>query len=157
MKLVTHHFFSVGITSLATSGWPLGLGLAAAFISAYLTDTIIDVAGHSRNQNGFPVRTRLTHSVLTAPVWGFLIGAVVGTFLGVGFAAGAVGGLAASFCHLFLDAACESGIYAPFRRWRIAGGRIPYNDPLTNGTFLLAGVFAFVIGFQPLRMLVTKA
>ena len=70
MKAITHYTFSAGASVYALS--ELGLlswhSIAIALWLSLAVNYSIDALGHSNA--GTPSRTRLTHSVFTAPLWG---------------------------------------------------------------------------------------
>lgn len=77
MKEFTHYIFSVGACVYALSlltplSWP---SILMALWLSISVNYVIDILGHSFGC-GIPSRTRVTHSVFTAPLWGALVSVV---------------------------------------------------------------------------------
>ncbi len=154
MKLITHYIFSIGLVAFVVARFlpsPIGLSIATliGLGLAIIVNFVIDVLGHRRKvvdtpqgYRNVPARTRLTHSIFTAPIWGAVMGwGLLGVLLngsqpaiiwavelGVIIAAG----------HLLLDSFTMAGVYS-FRK-RIAIAHWKYNSFLGNGLFIMIGV-----------------
>ena len=132
MRSATHNLFSVGLILYVVSyfGYPLLITVSLMVVATVFTNFLIDKVGHTR-RDGFPRRTWVTHSVVTAPLWGaaawaltiIVPAALVGVFppglvlLALFSALGALAG----WSHLFLDSLTEGGVFAPGgRRWALA-------------------------------------
>ena len=132
MRATTHNLFSVGLILyvVSYSGYPLLITVLLMVVATVFTNFLIDKVGHTR-EDGVPRRTWVTHSVVTAPLWGaaawaltiIVPAALVGVFppglvlLALFSALGAVAG----WSHLFLDSLTEGGIFAPGgKRWALA-------------------------------------
>lgn len=182
MKLITHYTFSIGLIVLIASMvlYP-GVRKLDSFVTVvwlgYLVNLIVDRAGHRRQLTKYgeiPVRTSLTHSVTTAPVWGFLIGAPSGagvyvatmyvhafTFslselsipvlIGFGIWSGIMGVIVA-YSHLFADSLTMAGIFVNGHRWALA--HFKYDNPGLNIGFIGLGVLMFYIGVNAIIPLV---
>jgi hypothetical protein len=122
VKAKTHNIFSAGTTFYLLS--LLGsFSLASAAMALWLSFSVnflIDAAGHSRGRSGGPSRTRLTHSVFTAPLWGAAVGFAsiyVASHAGVFPIISslvwfwALVGVLIAFGHLFLDSLTQAGVY----------------------------------------------
>jgi membrane-bound metal-dependent hydrolase YbcI (DUF457 family) len=114
-RLDAHYALSLGVTALLLR---FSIG---GFVAALVTDYLIDHAGHS--WRGMWVRrSPLTHSIVTAPIWGFAVGLVIGvlfTFASIpSIGETIVGGLVASICHLSADSLTGNGIFIP-AKWGV--------------------------------------
>ncbi len=114
---------------------------------------VIDILGHTKS-GGIPIRTFVTHSIFTAPLWGGLVGVATifvphivlnidvsstVTFLII------TAGMIIACLHLFLDALTEGGVY--LGRGRIAIAHFRYNNFLINLSFIIIGAFFLIISF----------
>ncbi|MGC8558584.1 MAG: DUF1286 domain-containing protein [Nitrososphaeria archaeon] len=142
MKLITHYAFAVGLLALAFPHqllFAVLLGIAVNFI--------IDL-GHA-SANGLPRRSYLTHSVFTAPLIGFAVGAItayLGLSAGISLNLAVVSlmGVLSALAHLLLDSITEGGIFI-FRN-RFALAHFKYNNAVLNIFFLLIGIGMFFLG-----------
>lgn len=152
MKSLTHNLFSIGLCfySLSHSGVPLPQGFLLAVWLSFAINSVIDILGHT-GRGSHPVRSLLTHSVFTAPLWGgfVAVASIVIPFsilkIGIGpswtlLALGA--GLLVSYAHLFLDALTEGGVF--LGRGRIAIAHFSYNSPLLNVAFSMIGLVIII-------------
>lgn len=75
MKLVTHHLFSIGLMLVVASffRYPVLFAIFLVVVAMVLTNILIDEVGHTRD-GGIPRRTWVTHSIVTAPLWGAAAG-----------------------------------------------------------------------------------
>jgi hypothetical protein len=113
-----------------------------------VVDGVIDRLGHDRGTYG-PKRSGRTHSLLTAPLTGVIVGGLVGgaaawllgflSILGAAYvplvALGAGEGTLAGIVHLGLDSLTDHGIYVNGERRRLAGWRS--DDPAVNGLVIM--------------------
>lgn len=146
LKEFTHCAFSVGASLYLLSR--MHLLSAASFIAgiwlSFSVNLLIDVLGHTRT--GVPSRTRLTHSVFTAPLWGASTGyasyLVVSQILSLQTSPNLVlwvsAGVLTSLGHLFLDSMTQAGVYSWNRRMAVA--HFKYDNPALNAGFVLTGV-----------------
>ncbi|MDG6926374.1 MAG: DUF1286 domain-containing protein [Nitrososphaerota archaeon] len=156
MKEITHYVFSTGASLYALSvlgllTWPAG---AASVWLSISVNYVIDLLGHSNR--GHPSRTRLTHSVLTAPFWGASI-----SFVSVVIFAWltssktevqtvmlwAVAGALVAMGHLFLDSLTQAGVY--YWKHRMAIAHFRYDNPALNGSFALFGLGLIILAVVP--------
>ncbi len=172
-------FPSVGLASQFVSpipfagGWLTGplssvsssaiLGFIPLWIVAVWTDGAIDGFGHrrvwSQSQNkSIPVRTARTHSVLTAPVVGVIVGLAAGmlfefvmSFLGFSFPVfwqwTVLAGLLASCCHLVADLPTHAGVFGITGKQRLAIFHWKDTDLKVCFLFGLIGVVGLITGF----------
>jgi len=150
MKLLTHVVFSAGLGYALLASIPGGPGVLTdavfAVILSYAVNYLIDILGH-RRKDGWSVRSPLTHSIFTAPVWGVAASYVlwaVGAALGLGGGVGLylVVGAAVAYSHLFLDSMTEGGVY--LTTGRIALAHFRNGNLLLNVAFLLGGLALFL-------------
>lgn len=156
MKELAHYAFSVGASVYALS--VLGFfSLPAVVASVWLSlsvNYVIDILGHSHQP--YPSRTRLTHSVFTAPVWGALVSlASVVAFTQV--TAGSTqpmvvipwvfAGVLIAIGHLFLDSFTQAGVY--YWKHRVAIAHFRYDNPLLNASFVLVGLTLLALSVVP--------
>ena len=146
MKLLTHIVFGAGLCYAFLSSMLGGPNLltdaAFAVVLSYAVNHLIDALGHMK-RDGWSVRTPLTHSVFTAPVWGAAVAYViwvVGAEYGLpgGGAMYLAAGVLVAFSHLLLDSITEGGVF--FATRRIALAHFGNGSALLNGTFALCGV-----------------
>ena len=153
MKALTHYLFSTGVSfgllSLSHALMP-GSIVMALWLSLSI-NYLIDMLGHV-SRNGYPTRTRLTHSVLTAPILGAFVAAASldAASLALGsrwvwepLALWTFMGALVSEEHLFLDSLTEAGVYALKRRIRIA--QFDYDNMTLNIVFALLGVLLIAV------------
>ena len=144
VKKLTHHFFSSGIITLVMTRLGVGLFvLAVGLVVGYLTDTIIDKFGHTRSGTNYD-RNRITHSTLTAPLIGIGLGSPLFFFFNFS-SFPALAGFLAGCSHIFCDSFSQSGIFAPFSRWRLC--RFSFDDWRINTILSLSGAALLVYGF----------
>jgi hypothetical protein len=149
MKALTHYLFSIGV-SLSLLSLLHALSLPSILMALWLSLSInylIDVLGHL-SRDGIPTRTRVTHSIFTAPFWGALVAIVSLTALSQALGSGILWGALAFWTlmgflvseeHLLLDSLTQAGIYSWRRRMAIAHFR--YDNILLNLGFALLGAF----------------
>jgi hypothetical protein len=132
LRSATHNLFSVGLILYVVSyfGYLLLITALLMVVATVFTNFLIDKVGHTRG-GGVPKRTWVTHSVVTAPLWGaaaWVLTIIVPAALVGGFPPGlvlvtlfsALGALA-GWSHLFLDSLTEGGVFAPGgKRWALA-------------------------------------
>jgi hypothetical protein len=128
LKALTHNLFSIGVglfLLLRLEQQPLREVLLVIWL-AFATNGVIDILGH-RNRDGTAVRSSVTHSVFTAPVWGiavaifsfYLLDILTGQILGITQLSLAVElGVLLAYSHLFLDALTEGGVFYGRQGWR---------------------------------------
>jgi hypothetical protein len=153
LKAVTHDIFSLGliIFLLSKTGHLSVLSSLVALWLTFAVNTLIDVFGHTR-KNDIPIRSFITHSVFTAPLWGAAVGiatiilpysvfnlSVDSAFelLGAGL------GVTIAYTHLLLDALTQAGVYLGHRR-RIAIAHMSYDNPALNLAFVVLGLLLLV-------------
>jgi membrane-bound metal-dependent hydrolase YbcI (DUF457 family) len=126
-----------------------------------VTDLAIDSLGH-RRRGYWSQRIPLTHSVLTAPSWGFLTGIITGILTCTTFTIlnlpiqinlqesiklGITGGITAAFSHLLADSLTMGGVFVSnSARWRLAG--LQNSSPTVNIPLALVGLAALGLGFK---------
>ncbi len=148
MKAVTHNIFSFGLSIflLSKTGHLSGLSLLVALWLTFAVNTVIDVLGH-RRKNDIPIRSFVTHSVFTAPLWGASVGiatiilpySVFNLSAGPPFELlGAGLGVIIAYSHLLLDALTQAGVY--LGRRRIAIAHMSYDNPALNLAFIVLGL-----------------
>lgn len=176
MKLITHYTFSIGLIVLLASialypGLRVLDDLETVIWLGYFVNLFVDRVGHRKQITKYgqiPVRTPLTHSVTTAPIWGFLLGFLSGvgvyvgniyiqnmfstvagvdisTLIGFGVWAGVMG-IIVAYSHLFADSFTMAGIFVRGHRWALA--HLRYDNPLLNIGFIGLGVLMFYIGIN---------
>ena len=144
MKIFTHVVFGAGAVAALFPSFPLDVRFLLAVSSSVLVNFAIDAFGHTRH-GGFVARSPLTHSVLTAPVWGGALGYVLWAagagfgLLGAGVqlafvAAGAVVAMA----HLLLDSLTERGVY--LLTGRVALAHFRSDNGVVNWLAIAAGL-----------------
>lgn len=159
-KLRSHCIFSMGsIAVLSTHLEVSPIVLMFGLLIAVATDNTIDALGHRRKKIATApgtkkhifVRSRLGHSILTAPLWGGAWGYVIAKIAAVSknyliaktdFLLLVAAGLVASICHLFADALTESGVYLPFKRYRLMA--LPYDHWGLNLSLIVVGVIGLI-------------
>jgi len=148
VKKVAHHFLSSGVITLTLTRLNVHLyTIVAGSVVGYLTDTIIDRVGHSKVGERLD-RNSLTHSILTAPTIGILLGLGSSIFLNHGFAL-VLAGFLAGVCHLLADSLTEAGVFAPFSRRRLCS--LPFDDWLLNLALSMFGGLLLAYGFLASR------
>ena len=152
MKALTHYLFSMG-ASLCLLSVMHNLDIHSISMAVWVSFSVnylIDLLGHV-SKNGRPVRSWLTHSVVTAPLWGALVATVSITAAlrvsHMGFSWGVTGfwslmGVLVSEEHLFLDSLTQAGVYALGRRIAIAHFR--YDNTTLNLGFALLGTVLII-------------
>jgi hypothetical protein len=132
---------------------PLLSGFVLAVWLSLAINGLIDILGHTR-MGGTPVRSFVTHSIFTAPVWGGLVGvaSVLIPYSILKIAPNSaltllalITGVMVAYSHLFLDALTEAGVY--FGRRRIAIAHFRYNNPLLNLTATIIGAALLIVSF----------
>jgi hypothetical protein len=156
MKELTHFTFSAGacvyllslLDKLTWSSAAIVLWLSLAI------NYIIDALGHSRG--AAPSRTRITHSVFTAPLWGALV-----SFISIGVTSHAVpshlqfppsllwiaAGISIAMMHLLLDSLTQAGVF--YWKSRIALAHFRYDNLALNAGFAASGFFLIVLAVAP--------
>jgi membrane-bound metal-dependent hydrolase YbcI (DUF457 family) len=144
MRMVTHFVFGVGTAVVLSPTIPAETRIYLAVALSLLVSLVIDELGHV-TRKGFVSRSPLTHSVVTAPLWGGAVGYLLwkgGTELGLG-----TGGLewqfvllgaAVAWSHLLLDSMTERGVFLFTER--IALAHFSSRNVLLNAVFILLGV-----------------
>lgn len=148
MKAVTHDLFSVGLLLYVVTllGVATITTVAYVVVVAALTNALVDGIGHSK-RDGIPKRGWVTHSVVTAPVWGAVACLLV---LAVPYAVGLVSlgpvvaflallGALAGWSHLLLDSLTEGGVFGLGLR-RLALAHYRYDNTPLNLCFGCLGV-----------------
>ena len=156
MKQLTHYVFSAGICIYALSVFGF-LSFASILVSLWLSlsiNYVIDILGHTLR--GTPARTRLTHSVFTAPLWGGsvslasiqVLSRAASSFLLPSMSLFWVGaGILIAMGHLFLDSMTQAGVYL----WkdRVAIAHFRYNNLALNAGFIAAGLLFTLVAVAP--------
>jgi Protein of unknown function (DUF1286) len=161
MRIATHDIFSAGLLYAFLSPpnffGPRLLAFLVGVVLSFSVNHLIDGLGH-RRRDGRPVRTPLTHSVLTAPLWGAGAGYAVYIAVeqaGLGGRLGLVGlvvaGVLAAYSHLLLDSVTEGGVFVLTKRVAIAHFRS--RNRVLNGAFVLLGLMMFVLPAMALSIL----
>jgi len=159
LKSVAHNVFSLGVAVYVTCASQVYLP-ASLFLAVWLAITVnfmIDALGHSRRSDR-PVRSWITHSVLTAPVWGgsigFLTSCIVFALLQsvpsdevLAFSVGL--GVLLSYSHLLLDSLTEGGIF--LGRGRMAITHFRNGNLLLNALFSVLGILLALAGLGQLQ------
>ena len=151
MKALTHNLFSIGVGLYLVLRIEQRPALDALLVIwlALATNEVIDILGHWK-RGGIPVRSFVTHSVFTAPIWGiavafsslWFVSLVTGRPAGVDQLSLGLGlGVVLAYAHLFLDALTEGGVY--YGRRRVALAHLSYNNGMLNAVF--AGLGALLI------------
>jgi hypothetical protein len=147
MKALTHYIFSAGASLYALSafGQLSWYSVALALWLSLSINYVIDALGHSIV--GTPSRTRLTHSIFTAPLWGAVISSISVCIFSRAVSSGpelaALGfwttaGILIALGHLFLDSMTQAGVY--YWRNRMAIVHFKYDNLALNTAFILAGL-----------------
>ncbi len=142
MKLFTHNLFSFGLVLYVASlvVYLQFLTVVFALAATILTNVLIDKVGHVE-ANGGSRRAWVTHSIVTAPLWGaaawgltlIVPAALLGVFppnmsrLGFFVFLGVVSG----WSHLVLDSITEGGVFGLDGRRR-AMGHFSYDNAGVN-------------------------
>lgn len=150
VKLGTHYIFSMGTVAYPLSQFRVGIfTLALGLLTAFVTDWIIDKLGHRsrkintrQGERRIQVRSAITHSILTAPLWGLGIGWLITWVLQVNSPALLLAGLVTSTCHLFADAISEGRIFFVFKRRSLAN--FSYGSVLINLSLILLGLVGLI-------------
>lgn len=155
MRFLTHNLFSAGLSFYFVSRFGLSplLELLVVVWLSLAINWVIDIVGH-RKAGGIHVRTFVTHSIFTAPLWGGLVGVativVPNRVLNIDVGSTVTlltitTGVMIAYLHLFLDSLTEGGVY--LGRRRIAIAHFSYNNPLINLGFMIIGVILLIISF----------
>jgi len=139
------------------------LSLLLAVWLAVSVNFAIDALGHSRRARG-AVRSWITHSIFTGPLWGVSLGLLTMVLVGSALRltpgddilelSGVLGALA-GLSHLFLDSLTEGGVFL-WRRKRIALAHIGNGNILLNSVFSFLGILLVVaaayglVGWPPI-------
>jgi len=156
MKALTHYLFSTGVSFglLSLTHTLISGSIMMALWLSLSINYLIDVLGHV-SRNGNPMRTWLTHSVLTAPILGALVAAASLDATSRAFGSGpsweplalwTFMGTLVSEEHLFLDSLTEAGVYALKRRIAIA--QFNYDNMTLNIGFALLGVVIITVSLS---------
>lgn len=161
MKEVTHYLFSIGFLLYLLSLFH-ALNVGSAIVTVWLSVSVnwaVDMFGHFR-WSDLPVRSPLTHSIFTAPLWGGVIGVISFEFVRHivqpmadwgGSPFWIVIGATVALTHLFLDSLTQAGVYSV--TGRIALAHFSYNNLLLNIAFSLVGVGLAAVSLLGLRTL----
>lgn len=129
VKLGTHHIVNLALVCAFVGPMvqynPLVIFLA--YLPSAITDWAIDKFGHKFSPDGYMTRTMVTHSIVTAPIWGFSIGLAL-TWILRSWLIWLFGneqililaGVGASLVHLLLDSITANGIYFPVKRMSLS-------------------------------------
>jgi hypothetical protein len=77
-RYIVHYAASLVAVALLSRN---SMFLLGAGLTAIVTDYVINHLGHQTDENGARKRIALTHSIVTAPIWGTMIALAVGTIL----------------------------------------------------------------------------
>lgn len=148
MRMLTHIVFGAGVVVALFPSLPFGARFALTGAVSIMVNFAIDAFGHTRH-GGFVARSPLTHSVVTAPIWGGALGYVVWA---AGSSLGATGvgaeepfiaaGIVVAVAHLFLDSFTERGVYLLTKRAALAHFRS--GNPALNWVFIGLGALLFL-------------
>ena len=148
MKMLTHIVFGAGSAMALLASYPYDVRLVLALGTSLVVNFVIDVFGHTMHGH-FVARSPLTHSVVTAPLWGGALGYILweaGTSFGIMGArleAAFVGaGVVVALAHLLLDSLTERGVYFVTKCMALA--HFGSGDDLLNGLFLALGIVLFL-------------
>ena len=148
MKLLTHVVFGAGAVAALLPSLPVEVRFWLAAVASVAVNLLIDELGHTAHGR-FVARSPLTHSVLTAPLWGGLVGYWV--WLGAGSLGLTSAGLETAFvasgggaalAHLLLDSLTERGVYLV--KGRVALAHFGSGNGVLNGIFLGLGLVLFL-------------
>jgi hypothetical protein len=124
--------------------------LLAVWLAVFV-NFAIDAVGHSRQARG-PVRSWITHSVFTAPLWGLSLALLTVVFVSgalqltpgddILVLSGMLGALT-GISHLFLDSLTEGGVFL-WRKKRIALAHIGNGNILLNSAFSFLGILLVI-------------
>jgi hypothetical protein len=142
---------------LSLFGYLLLVMILLAIVATVFTNALIDSVGHTR-EGGIPRRTWVTHSIVTAPLWGaagwafvlVVAAALVGVFPPGLFLLEYFAwlGALAGWSHLLLDSVTEGGVFS-FDGSRRALAHFAYDNWPLNVGFSVLGVallFAALLG-----------
>ncbi|MBI3022137.1 MAG: DUF1286 domain-containing protein [Thaumarchaeota archaeon] len=155
MKSLTHNLFSagLGLYLVSRSGLPLLLELLLVAWLSLAINWVIDILGHKKS-GGIPIRTFVTHSIFTAPLWGGLVGLatilVPQNVLSIHVSStltllAITTSMMIACLHLLLDSLTEGGVY--LGRRRIAIAHFSYNNPVLNLGFMIIGATLLIVSF----------
>jgi len=146
--MLTHLVFGAGSAAALSLMLPTDLRLFLAPALSLLVNPVIDEFGHVVRR-GYAVRSPLTHSVFTAPLWGGAVGYIVwaaGSSLGVmspGLESVSVlFGAVVAISHLLLDSMTEGGVFVLTRP--VALAHFGNSNLLLNGAFVVLGLMLFL-------------
>ncbi len=149
MKMLTHVVFGAGTVAALAPTLPADLRLSLALVLSIVVNPVIDDLGHARRK-GFVARSPLTHSVLTAPVWGGAVGYAVwmaGSTVGVVSASSEtvviIYGVVVAASHLLLDSMTERGVYVVTKRFALA--HFGSGNVILNGVFVACGLILLLL------------
>lgn len=149
MRLLTHVIFGAGSLVAVSPENPVELRLFLAVLLSIMVNGLIDRLGHVR-RGGRAARSMLTHSLLTAPLWGGATGYIA--WLAFGYVWGASSGLEFDLVasgviiaatHLLLDSITERGVF--LLTGRVALAHFSARNAALNWAFVLIGL-ALIIG-----------
>lgn len=155
LKALTHSIFSMGVglyLVLQIAHQPTPSSLLVIWL-AFATNEAIDVLGH-RNRGGRAVRSFVTHSIFTAPLWGVALAAsslyladlaTARTSTTDQFSMVVELGVIIAYSHLLLDALTEGGVF--YWRRRLAVAHFDNNNEILNGAFAGLGVLLIAVAF----------
>lgn len=149
--MLTHVVFGAGAAAAMVATQPIYVGLYFAVTLSLLVNPVLDWLGHFR-RGPFVSRSPLTHSLLTAPVWGAGVGYFVWYGLseygrsGIGLAFFVYAGVAVALAHLLLDALTEKGVFILDKRVALAHFRS--GNRVLNGAFLVLGIGLILVAAQ---------
>lgn len=149
MKALTHYVFSAGagLYVLSLTQQDRVLSFLMVLWLSFAVNLLIDAIGHGRGRSGNPSRTRATHSIFTAPVWGGATGLLSVYAMqqaGLTYMSAyqllfwSLGGALMALGHLFLDSLTQAGVY--YWKHRIAIAHFSYNNIFLNGGFTAVGL-----------------
>ncbi len=146
--MFTHVVFSAGAVVALLPSLPVDVRFLLAGASSVLVNFVIDAFGHSMHGD-FVARSPLTHSVVTAPIWGGALGYVLWAaganfgVVGVDLQVACVSaGVIVALVHLLLDSLTERGVYLLTDRMALAHFRS--DNGILNTLFLLGGFVLFL-------------
>jgi hypothetical protein len=146
--MLTHFVFGAGSVVALFPALPVDLRILLAGSLSLIVNFVIDEFGHVTH-GGFVARSPLTHSVLTAPLWGGLAGYglwAVGSSLGLPGAslevAFVAAGVVVAGAHLLLDSMTERGVYLATNR--VALAHFGSGNVLLNTMFVVGGLVLFL-------------
>ncbi|EHP68183.1 Protein of unknown function (DUF1286) [Metallosphaera yellowstonensis MK1] len=148
MKLLTHYIFTTGfLTLLSTPYLGFYVSLLLSSVISSLSNTLIDRLGHEV-RGGFVRRTPTTHTLPRSVIWGLLPSLPLFYFFHV--LPILLLGVLSGPSHMLLDIFTERGIYVKRGgRWRrFALAHFSYDNPVINGTAILAGALLLYLALS---------